>query len=251
MPGRVRAGHNRDPVAAVIAWVALALVADGAAALVGALLPERWLARYRPALLGFATGVLLGTCAFELFPAAFEQASQTRVLVAVGASFAAMGAIELAMGRIQGPAKDETRISWMLLGADAFHNAADGAAIAAAFLISTRLGCFTAAAVIVHELPEELADYVLLRAAAVERGRALLALAAVQLTSVIGAALTLAAAQTWNQVSGLALSVGTGTFLYISFVDFGPILIRGDVRRAQAIAGLLIGLVLTGTEVFL
>jgi zinc and cadmium transporter len=238
-------------VAAVIAWVALALVADGAAALVGALLPERWLARYRPALLGFATGVLLGTCAFELLPAAFEQASRVPVLVAIAASFAAMGAIELAMGRIQGRADEKTRISWMLLGADGFHNAADGAAIAAAFLISVRLGCFTAAAVILHELPEELADYVLLRASAVRRGRALLALTAVQLTSVVGAALTLAAAGAWKQVSGVALAAGTGTFLYISFVDFVPVLLRGDVRRVQAVAGLLIGLVLTGAEVFL
>jgi len=238
-------------VTRVVAYVTLALLADGAAALVGALLPESWLARFRAALMGFATGVLLGTTGFELLPAASAQAGRGVVIGAVAASALAMGAIELAVGRLQGRASERTRVSWMLLGADAFHNTADGAAIAAAFLMSTRLGCLTAAAVILHELPEELADYVLLRASSVGRGRALLALTAVQLTSAIGAALTLAAAGVWDQVSGVALSVGAGTFLYISFVDFAPILLRGDIRRVQAVAGLLIGLVLTGAEVFL
>ena len=54
------------------------------------------------------------------------------------------------------------------------------ATIAAAFLISIPLGVTTSLAVIVHEVPEELGDYALLRAAGVTKRRALCALAGVR-----------------------------------------------------------------------
>ncbi|MBA3455181.1 MAG: hypothetical protein H0T42_18975 [Deltaproteobacteria bacterium] len=67
-------------------------------------------------------------------------------------------------------------------------------AIAAAFVISIPLGVMTSLAVIVHEVPEELGDYALLRAAGVTKRRALLALAGVQATAALGAVGTLVAA---------------------------------------------------------
>jgi zinc and cadmium transporter len=141
-----------------------------------------------------------------------------------------------------------------LLGADAFHNTADGAAIAASFLVSFRLGVITAVAVVVHEVPEELADYVLVRNAGLTRARALLAMTAVQLTAAIGAAVTLLWATAWRHVSGVVLAVAAGTFLYIALVDLMPSVLRSEPgrgqRRAEAVAGLLAGLALTIFESF-
>lgn len=237
-------------MAAPVGLIAAAIAADGAAALVGALLPEASLRRHRALLLGFATGVLIGTTALDLVPAALGQARPWTVVTVVLASGVAMALLERGIGRIGG--RPTNRVAWMLLGADGLHNAADGAAIAAAFLISTPLGLATSVAVIAHELPEELADYVVLRGSAVGRTRALVAMAIVQLTAAIGAALTLVLAASWRRVSGITLAVGAGTFLYIALVDLAPILFRGDgtgeSSGRRGWLGLAVGLVVAAIE---
>ena len=235
-----------------VAYVAVAIVADGCAGLVGALVPERRLDQSRLVLLGFASGVLLGTTFLDLLPGAFAGGPRRAVLGAIAASFAVMAAIEWALGRRRLDTLNGGRLATMLLGADAFHNAADGAAIAASFLASPRLGIITAVAVIAHEVPEELADYILLRNSAVTRTRALAAMAGVQLTAAVGAVLILLSAAAWRNVSGLALGIAAGTFLYIALADLLPTLWQSpeepsDARR-QAGAGLVAGLLLTVLE---
>src|SRR5437899_12576237 len=50
----------------------------------------------------------------------------------------------------------------MIIIGDGFHNFVDGILIAAAFLQSTELGVVTAAAIIAHEIPQEIGDFVIL-----------------------------------------------------------------------------------------
>lgn len=164
-----------------------------------------------------------------------------------------MALLERGIGRFG--RRRASRVAWMLLGADGLHNAADGAAIAAAFLISVPLGLATSLAVIAHELPEELADYVVLRGSAVGRSRALVAMTVVQLTAAIGAALTLVMAATWWRISGIALAVGAGTFLYIALVDLAPVLCRDDTAAGgggrRPWIGLALGLLVATAEALL
>ena len=238
-------------VTRTLIYVTLAVVADGCAALVGGLLPERWLARNRGTLVGFASGVLLGTTFLDLLPEARAAASLETVVISVLASFAVMGAIEWAVGRRK-HSTSGGRLAAMLLGADAFHNTTDGAVIAASFLISTRLGLITTVAVVAHEVPEELADYVLLRSARLSKVRALVAMTAIQLTAAVGAAVSLASAATWRSASGLILAIAGGTFLYIAVVDLLPSLLRSERGQPRAeiaaMVGLIAGLVLTVVE---
>jgi len=238
-------------VSRTVLYVVLAVVADGCAALTGGLLPERWLERGRSVLVGFAAGVLLGTTLLDLLPGALAEASGGVVFLSIVGSVSAMAFLEWAIGR-RSPASSGARLAATLLGADAFHNTADGGAIAASFLISPRLGIVTAVAVIVHEVPEELADYVLLRNAGLTRARALLAMSGVQLTAAIGAAITLLSSAIWRHVSGVVLAVAAGTFLYIGLVDLLPSVWRSDPgrarARAEAVTGLLAGLALNVFE---
>ena len=237
-----------------VAYVTVAVVLDGCAGLVGGLVPERQLDRSRQALLGFAVGVLLGTIVLDLLPEAFAAASRGTVFGMIVGSVAVMAALEWVLGRRPRSSLKGGRLAGMLLGADAFHNAADGAAIAASFLISPRLGIITAVAVIAHEVPEELADYVVLRNSDLTRGWALVAMAGVQLTAGIGAAATLLSAAIWQHVAGIALGIAAGTFLYIAVADLLPILWRSRPGRSkshgQAVAGLLAGLALAVLETF-
>jgi zinc and cadmium transporter len=196
---------------------------DGAAGLAGAVLPESWLERYRSPLLGFATGALLASGLGELLPDsvgaigpwAFAYAGASAALLVVVERFFAR------RSRQHGPVAPVA-----LLGSDALHNIGDGMAIAAAFLTSTHLGIVTSFAVIVHEVPEEIADYALLRASKVTKRNALLALAGVQLTAALGAICTLVAASVVKHSVGIVDAIAAGTFAYIALVDLVPELVR-------------------------
>jgi zinc and cadmium transporter len=208
-------------------WVTLAIVLDGAVGLVGGLFPERWLTRYRPAMLGFATGALIAAAALDLIPEAID----TRGLAAIGwmAGSVALLAVVERLAEHHHAHSDMT--PYALLVSDALHNFGDGIAIAVAFLVSPRLGVVTSLAVIVHEVPEELADYAILRARGFAKRRSLLALAAVQLTAGLGAAATLLGNEVRDS-NGILLAVAAGTFLYIALAELLPETLHHGTWRA-------------------
>jgi zinc and cadmium transporter len=215
-------------VNATIAWIAFAVALEGAVGLSGAIVPDRWLARHRLDMLGFAIGALVASAILDLIPAAIAQIDAIALLwVLLGVVVLAL--VELVLARSRGGRR--AGLPYTLLGSDAIHNFGDGMAIAAAFLVSHRLGAVTSLAVIVHEVPEELADYGVLRAAGWRKGAALAWLTAVQLTAALGAATTLAGVHALG-VTGPALAIGAGTFLYIAAVDLAPEIARATQRRS-------------------
>jgi zinc and cadmium transporter len=133
-------------------------------------------------------------------------------------------------------------VTYALLGSDAVHNFGDGIAIAAAFLQSTHLGLITSVAVLLHELPEELADYAVLRESKMPKRRSLWWLAIVQMTAGLGAAITLLGA-TLGTGRGIVLAIAGGTFIYIAVVELLPDVFRHGTRhdRLVALVGLLAG----------
>lgn len=231
-------------------YVAAAVALDGCAALAGAAVPERWLERARAPLIGFAAGVLLATTFLDVLPEALAHAPAVRVLGTVLGSVVVMVLLEWTVGhRVRG-GSDARRLSIVLLGADAFHNVADGGAIGAAFAISPRLGVITSIAVIAHEVPEEVADYVVLRRAGMSRARAVGAMAGVQLTAAIGAVLALLGVAASRSVSSVVLAVAAGTFLHIAEVDLVPTIVEGHDRRRrlEGLGGLIVGVTLVVAE---
>ena len=236
-----------DAVTARWIWIATAVTFDGAAALVGGVLPEAWLERRRAGLIGFATGTLLAAAMLDILPAAIT-ARGTNALWWCAGSFVVVAVAEWSLSshvhrRGGSPASVQPLT---LLASDALHNISDGMAIAAAFLISIPLGIVTSLAVIVHEVPEEVGAYVLLRAAGVTMRRALLALAGVQATAAIGAAGTIVAAAHTEQLTGVALSIAAGTFLFIAATDLLPEVLRRGITtrdRREALIGFLLGIV--------
>lgn len=234
-------------------WIVAAILFDGLAALAGGLVGEAWLARHRAGWIGFAAGTLLGATLLDILPEAVEASGATALSWAL-ASFVLMALFEWTVSHRhrRGPAAPVLPAA--LLGSDALHNLGDGAAIAASFVSSPRLGVLTTLAVILHEVPEELGDYVLLRAAGVSRRRALLALAGVQLTAALGAAATLAAWSAFAHLSGVVLAIAAGTFLYIAATDLLPAVLHADEDRPErrsGMLGFLIGAALTVIASFL
>ncbi len=215
---------------AVIGWIALVVLLDGAAALVGGLLSERVLHRWRPALLGFAASTLLLSGGVDVLPEAIGHLGVLAIVWALAAVIG-LGVFERTTAR-RSQHDDGPVNPIALLGSDALHNFGDGMAIAAAFLVSPHLGLYTSLAVILHELPEELADYALLRGAGMSRRGALVSLTAVQLTAGLGAATSLAASRWLAGARGLVLALAAGMFLYIALVNLLPAVIRARSRSA-------------------
>ena len=226
-------------------WVTLAVIADGAIALIGGVLPDRWLLRERGAMLAFASGALLAAALLDLVPEALHEAGPA-VMAWLLAGLIVVALFEAVLTRAAPDAGPHRLVAPVaLLGSDALHNFGDGIAIAAAFTASTHLGLVTSVAVLVHELPEELADYAVLRGAGIAKGRSLLALAAVQLTAGLGAAATLLGLRMRGAAGGYVLAVAAGTFLYIACADLMPEVLHAGPRRARvyAIGALVLGAV--------
>jgi zinc and cadmium transporter len=229
-------------------YIGAAILLDGAVGLAGALLPEQWLGRFRAPLVGFAAGALLGAAFLDILPEASETAAGRAWTWAL-AGFVATAVIERAASHVgHRPRSSEAAIPSALpatlIGAAALHNIGDGAAIAAAFLSSTRLGVITTLAVLAHEVPHEVGDYVVLRASGMRRVRALMALAAVQLTAAVGAVAVVLASSFFAHASGVVLAIAGGTFVYIGATDLLPDVLRAerDPRaRTLALLGFLLG----------
>lgn len=73
----------------------------------------------------------------------------------------------------------------MLLG-DSIHNFVDGVIIAAAFLTDVKLGVVTTLAIVAHEIPQEIGDFIVLLNAGFSRAKALLFNALSGLAAVAG-----------------------------------------------------------------
>lgn len=222
-------------------WVTASVLVDGAVAFVGGLLPDRWLVRYRPLLLGFAAGALLAAALLDLVPDALR-AGGPAVLSWLLGGMLGLAALEWLVGARDHHEHGKTPVAYALLASDAFHNLGDGIAIAAAFTSSVHLGVITSLAVILHEVPAEVADYAVLRASHMTKRRALLALGVVQLTALVGAYVTLLGASLVHR-QGIVLALAAGTFVYIALVELMPDVLRKAPSRERfaAIAGLAIG----------
>jgi zinc and cadmium transporter len=223
-------------------FITLTLVLDGLAGLAGGLLSERWLSRHLAALVGFAAGALLAAVFLEVLPETLTMSGMGALTWAF-AGFVLLALVEWLLGHLHRRAQGKALPAALLLS-DALHNVGDGVAIAAAFLLSTRVGVGIALAVIAHEVPQEIGDYALLRQAGWRRARALIALTGVQLTAVLGALGVVIASGLTRRMTGPVLSLAAGTFLYIGATDLLPELKTGRSfgERCERMIGFLAGI---------
>lgn len=116
--------------------------------------------------------------------------------------------------------KDPT-ISLILAG-DLAHNALDGVAIAAAFLISVPTGIVTTIAVAAHEIPQEIGDFGLLLAKGMRRRWVLFWNVISSLSTTLMAIITFALGSSDKLPIGWLLGISAGFLLYIAMSDIIP-----------------------------
>ena len=114
------------------------------------------------------------------------------------------------------------RGGWSVLVGDSIHNFCDGIIIAAAFLADVQLGVVTAAAVIAHEIPQEVGDYIVLLNAGFTRRKALLYNALSGLASVVGGVLGYYIVGPWEALFPYLLVAASSSFIYVAVADLLP-----------------------------
>ncbi len=110
----------------------------------------------------------------------------------------------------------------LILTGDLVHNALDGVAIAAAFLISVPTGIVTTIAVAAHEIPQEVGDFGLLLAKGMSRARVLFWNIVSSLATTLMAVITFALGSSDKLPIGWLLGISAGFLLYIAMSDIIP-----------------------------
>jgi zinc and cadmium transporter len=182
------------------------------------------LGRLASALVSFAVGVLLGDAFIHLLPETFAGRSST-----LGSSLLVLGgvllffAVEKLLRHGHGPLHAHPPVVAMNLIGDAIHNFIDGALIGASYLVSPTLGVSTTAAVLLHELPQELGDFgILVHNGLTVRKAALLNLASASLAILGAVVVLLAGSRIGAAVPQLLVPIAAGAFVYIATATLIP-----------------------------
>ena len=94
--------------------------------------------------------------------------------------------------------------------------------VAAAFLTDPTLGWLTAAAVIAHEIPQEVGDFIVLIQAGFSRRRALLFNAISGLAAVLGGLVGYFVVGPWAQLLPYLMVAASSSFIYVAVADLIP-----------------------------
>jgi zinc and cadmium transporter len=212
-----------------------------------------------PMLISYAVGALLGAVFLEILPHAFLEASAPKYLGAtVLAGILVFFVLEkLVLWRHQhGPPwgepsrrphganghqeSDHGRSGMMIMIGDTFHNFVDGVLIAAAFMADLQLGLVTALAIIAHEIPQEIGDFVILLYSGYSRRQAMMINLLSSLATLVGGLLGYAALSEVEALIPALLGFVAASMIYVAVADLIPGLHRRPELRATTQQVLLI-----------
>ncbi|MDZ5459442.1 ZIP family metal transporter [Azohydromonas lata] len=253
-----------------LAYIVVATLLGGLlSVLIAAQLTLSVLGRLVKSLVSLSAGVLLGTALINVLPEAFEgDADPHSLFLALLAGLLFFFLLEKAELYRHGhhhegddphhhhhhgfDAEQAGKGGWSVLLGDSIHNFCDGIIIAAAFLSDTQLGIATALAVILHEIPQEVGDYIVLLNAGLSRQRALVYNAMSGLASVVGGVVGYLVVEPWKPLFPYLLVVASSSFIYVAVADLLPQLQRRlSLRDTLAQLGWLatgLGVVLVATR---
>lgn len=195
-----------------------------------------------PVLVSYAIGALLGAAFLELLPHAVEEGPSVE---AVSATLLAGILFFFLLEKLvlwrhchtdaceahapEQPGHDHGRSGLMITVGDTFHNFVDGVIIAAAFLTSVPLGMITALAIIAHEIPQEVGDFLILLHSGYSKAQAFALNLLSSLATLVGGVLAWHALEAVHAWVPYALALAAASMIYVAVAD----LIPGLHRRAE------------------
>lgn len=180
--------------------------------------------KYVLEMTSFAAGVMVVVATMDLLPEAYSSGDIKMVSAFVLAGTLFLFFLErfsLWFHHHHSPHNGGINVTSVWLG-DTFHNAIDGLAIGAAFLIEPKLGVMTAIAVAAHELPQEIADFSLYISSGVSSTRTFILNLFSSLATLIAGVLIYFLGNNLQGVETYLLALTAGMFMYISLADLIP-----------------------------
>jgi len=208
-------------------------------------------------MVSLSVGIMLATSLLHALPEAFDSGADTHSLFAtlLGGLLTFFVLEKVALLRHSHhhegdghhhahghDAREAGKSGWMILLGDGMHNFTDGILIAAAFLANPELGIVTALAIVAHEIPQEIGDFIVLLNAGFSRLRAYVFNLLCSLMAVAGGLLGY---YTLDRASGLipyVLVFASSGFIYIAVSDLMPQMQRRATLRESVPQVLLIAL---------
>ena len=220
----------------VLAWIFASALAGGALSVLAAAtfaLTARsaWVTH----LISYAIGALLGAAFLEVLPHAIEaqgDAGTTTAIVLAGIlGFFVLEKLVLWRHchddhceghEAHAAGHDHGRSGLLILVGDTFHNFVDGVLIAAAFMQDVRLGIVTALAIIAHEIPQEVGDFLILLHSGYSRLKALAFNLLSSLATLVGGVRAYFALSALQGVVPVFLALAAASMIYVAVADLIP-----------------------------
>lgn len=187
------------------------------------------------ALVSYAIGALLGAVFLDILPEAITLSSNPAMLSGtVLAGILLFFTLEkLLLWRhchhdhceVHEPHQDthtHGRSGMMIMVGDTFHNFVDGIIIAAAFLTDVHLGIVTALAIIAHEIPQEVGDFMILLHSGYSKAQALTMNLLSSLATLVGGVLAYYALQSLQSAVPTLLALAAASMIYVAVADLIP-----------------------------
>ncbi len=168
--------------------------------------------------ISYAAGVFIGLIFLDLFPEIVESGEPSLTFY-VMAGFLFFSILELVMGyHERHHIQSNIEIGYMDLLSDVIHNFIDGFFILYAFKIDFLLGIMVGIGVLLHEIPQEVSDYIVLKYSGFTRRQAIL-------FNVLVSTSTISAIFIANYIDLkpiILVSFMAGNYIYLATVDLIP-----------------------------
>lgn len=201
--------------------------------------------------LPFGAGALLAAAFFDLLPEAFKLGEPRVLLLWTLGGFTLFFVLERCASwfhhhhehdSVEHKNAQQRRL--IVIG-DVMHNAIDGLAIGAAFLVSVPTGIITTLAVSAHEIPKELGTFALLLSRGWKDKIVLLANVATALATIVTALAMYFLGSDIHFPVGPLLAITAGFFIYVAASDIIPDIHEqprrtGTLQAAMLVAGIII-----------
>lgn len=137
---------------------------------------------------------------------------------------------------------DHGRSGMMIMIGDTFHNFIDGILIAAAFMVDVKLGLVTAMAIIAHEIPQEVGDFLILLHSGYSKKQALVFNLVSSIATMVGGLMAYFSLQYVQSLIPIILGLAASSLLYVAVADLIPGLHKRTELKATVSQVLLIAL---------
>lgn len=224
----------------ILLWIVAASLLGGVlSVLCAALFALNARTHWVNALVSYAIGALLGAVFLDILPEAIKLSTNITVLsgTILGGILLFFTLEKLLIWRhchhdhCEAHEPHETQLSengahgrsgMMIMVGDTFHNFVDGVIIAAAFLTDIHLGVVTALAIIAHEIPQEVGDFMILLHSGYSKTQALLLNLVSSLATLVGGVLAYYALQSMQGFVPILLALAAASMIYVAVADLIP-----------------------------